>query len=70
MQTIHEAVRLPAGMSTAPDGHEFLVNADRHSLIKNETLAEPMLIPEFLLIRGNPTMQLKHLGKSLASKEC
>ena len=69
VQAIHKPARRFSGMRATPDLHQPVVNAHRHALIEDETLALPMLIPELLLIRHDPAMQLEDVLEATLAQQ-
>ncbi len=56
VQAIHEPACGAICMSAPTDLHETVLDAHRHTLIEDETLALPMLVSELFLISDDAAM--------------
>ena len=68
VETIDEAVRLAASVRALSDRLQRLIHAHGHALIEDKAFAQPVLVPELLLVSHDPAVQLEYVLKSFASE--
>ena len=69
MQAVDKTARGPSRVRADPDRDEVLLDLDGHAIVEHEAFAQPVFVPELLLIVDNPTMELEHLFKAVVSEE-